>query len=241
MTNSKYAAFVALDPFFDIVMQGLAGAVDGDHYFEAIANDAVFEYRYVFPGFPTKVEGRDALMALYSGYGDSTVLHSGDALVVHRSMLAFSLVSLASFLARDVRAGLGLHHLGTAVGNSLFWFLWFEVLAILGTLTTRSQGPQGERAAREALPIRTRFMALVGLLVLASVGSESDSVLLWGAWFVGLGLLLAMEARSGVLRAHALLDHPPTGSAPLDRVRMVIAVVTLAFFALLFMPSPFPL
>jgi hypothetical protein len=30
MTNSKYAAFVALDPFFDIVMQGLAGAVNGD-------------------------------------------------------------------------------------------------------------------------------------------------------------------------------------------------------------------
>jgi hypothetical protein len=24
-------------------------------------------------------------MALYSGYGDSTVLHSGDALIVHRS------------------------------------------------------------------------------------------------------------------------------------------------------------
>lgn len=85
MTNSKYAAFVALDPFFDIVMQGLAGAVDGDHYFEAIADDAVFEYRYVFPGFPSKIEGRDALMALYSRYGDGTVLHSADALIVHRS------------------------------------------------------------------------------------------------------------------------------------------------------------
>jgi ketosteroid isomerase-like protein len=85
MTNPKYAAFVALDPFFDIVMQGLAGAVDGDHYFDAVADDVVFEYRYVFPGFPTKIQGRDALMALYSGYGDSTVLHSADALVVHRS------------------------------------------------------------------------------------------------------------------------------------------------------------
>src|SRR3982074_2665111 len=85
MTSSKYAAFAALDPFFDIVMQGLAGAVDGDHYFDVIADDAVFEYRYVFPGFPTKIEGRDALMALYAGYGDSTVLHRGDALVVHRS------------------------------------------------------------------------------------------------------------------------------------------------------------
>ena len=85
MTNSKYAAFAALDPFFDIVMQGMAGAVDGDHYFEAVADDAVFEYRYVFPGFPTRIEGRDALMALYAGYGDSTVLHSGDGLIVHRS------------------------------------------------------------------------------------------------------------------------------------------------------------
>jgi ketosteroid isomerase-like protein len=85
MTNPKYAAFVALDPFFDVVMRGLTGAVDGDHYFEAIATDAVFEYRYVFPGFPTKVVGRDALMALYSRYGDSTILHGGDALIVHRS------------------------------------------------------------------------------------------------------------------------------------------------------------
>ena len=85
MTSPKYAAFVALDPFFDVVMQGLAGAVDGDHYFETIADDAVFEFRYVFPNFPTKIVGRDALMALYSGYGDGTILHSGDALVVHRS------------------------------------------------------------------------------------------------------------------------------------------------------------
>ena len=85
MAKSKYAAFVALDPFFDIVMQGLAGSVDGDHYFEAVAENAVFEFRYIFPGFPTKVVGRDALMALYSGYGNGTILHSGDALVVHRS------------------------------------------------------------------------------------------------------------------------------------------------------------
>ena len=85
VTTSRYAAFAALDPFFDIVMEGLAGAVDGDHYFEAVAEQAVFEFRYVYPGFPTRVEGRDALMALYSHYGDSTVLHSGDALIVHRS------------------------------------------------------------------------------------------------------------------------------------------------------------
>ena len=37
MTDPKYAAFTALDPFFDIVQQGLAGLVDCDHYFDTIA------------------------------------------------------------------------------------------------------------------------------------------------------------------------------------------------------------
>ena len=52
MTDPKYAAFTTLDPFFDIVQQGLAGLVDGDHYFDTIANDAEFEFRYHFPGWP---------------------------------------------------------------------------------------------------------------------------------------------------------------------------------------------
>jgi ketosteroid isomerase-like protein len=85
VTDPKYAAFAALNPFFDIVRQGLAGAVDGDHYFDTIADDATFEFRYVFPDWPQVLEGRDALMALYSGYGDNIVLHGADALVVHQS------------------------------------------------------------------------------------------------------------------------------------------------------------
>jgi ketosteroid isomerase-like protein len=105
MTNSKYAAFVALDPFFDVVTQGLAGAVDGDHYFDAVADDAVFEFRYVFPGFPTKIVGRDVLMALYSGYGDSTILHSGDALIVHRSQRPGVVILEYEVHGRKIRTG----------------------------------------------------------------------------------------------------------------------------------------
>ena len=67
MRDPAYAAFSALDPFFDIVRQGLAGLVDGDHYFDTIAPDAVFEFRYRFPGYPTKIVGREGLMALYAG------------------------------------------------------------------------------------------------------------------------------------------------------------------------------
>jgi uncharacterized protein len=48
----EYAAFTALDPFFEISQQGLAGLVDGGHYFDTIADDAVFEFRYIFPDWP---------------------------------------------------------------------------------------------------------------------------------------------------------------------------------------------
>ena len=85
MPMPKYAAFEALDPFFRVVEQGLSGFVDGEHYFDAIANDALFEFRYNFPGWPKTVRGRANLMALYSGYGKTIRLDRGDALVVHPS------------------------------------------------------------------------------------------------------------------------------------------------------------
>ena len=85
MTDPNYAAFAALDPFFEISRQGLVGLVDGEHYFDTIADDAVFEFRYIFPGWPQTLNGRQALIALYAGYGNNIVLHGADALVIHRS------------------------------------------------------------------------------------------------------------------------------------------------------------
>jgi len=85
MTDPKYTAFNALDPFFNIIQQGLAGLVDGDHYFDTIADDAVFEFRYIFPGWPQRLDSREALMRLYAGYGDNIVLHGADALITNRS------------------------------------------------------------------------------------------------------------------------------------------------------------
>ena len=82
MGEPDYAAFAALDPFFDVVSRGLAGLVDGDHYFDTIAADAEFEFRYRFPDWPTKVVGREALMALYAGYGERIRLHGAGGLVV---------------------------------------------------------------------------------------------------------------------------------------------------------------
>jgi ketosteroid isomerase-like protein len=78
-------AFHALDPFFEIIQQGLAGIVDGAHFFDTVADDCVFEFRYDFPGLPRTVRGRAGFMDQFSGYGDIIKLHSADGLVTHRS------------------------------------------------------------------------------------------------------------------------------------------------------------
>ena len=66
MTKAQYEAFEALNPFFEVVMEGLRGLVDGDHYFDTFAEDAIFESRYHFPGWPPMIRGRANLMASFS-------------------------------------------------------------------------------------------------------------------------------------------------------------------------------
>jgi uncharacterized protein len=83
--KAEYEVFEALNPFFKVVLRGLSGLVDGEHYFDTFAEDAIFESRYQFPGWPVRIQGRANLMASLSGYGKTIKLHSGDALVVHRS------------------------------------------------------------------------------------------------------------------------------------------------------------
>jgi uncharacterized protein len=85
MPETGYEGFEALDPFFEVVMKGLRGLVDGTHYFDTFADEATFESRYHFPGWPVTIRGRANLMAALSGYGNTIKLYSGDALVVHCS------------------------------------------------------------------------------------------------------------------------------------------------------------
>ena len=44
-------------PFFDVVMEGLAKFVDGEHYFDTLADDVLFEFLYEFPGWPRVTRG----------------------------------------------------------------------------------------------------------------------------------------------------------------------------------------
>jgi uncharacterized protein len=84
MSIDNTSDFTALDPFFQIIQKGLEGLVDGEHFFNLLAEDAVFEFVISVPGYPRRVVGRQAVADLYRGYGDVMVLHSTDGLAVHR-------------------------------------------------------------------------------------------------------------------------------------------------------------
>ena len=44
--------FQALDPYFRIIERGVAGLVDGEHFFDLLAEDVIVEYVITVPGYP---------------------------------------------------------------------------------------------------------------------------------------------------------------------------------------------
>ena len=77
------ADFAALDPFFRIIEQGLDGLAGPGHFFDLLAEDAVFEYVITVPGYPRRVQGRAAVAELYRPYGTAIVLDRCFDLAVH--------------------------------------------------------------------------------------------------------------------------------------------------------------
>jgi uncharacterized protein len=100
------AGFAALAPFFRIIAEGLSGLVDGEDFFDTLAEDAVFEYVISVPGYPRRVVGREAVAELYRGYGQTIVLHGSDELAVHRDREASVVVLEYAVHGRAVRTGL---------------------------------------------------------------------------------------------------------------------------------------
>ncbi len=95
--------------------------------------------------------------------------HNRYALIIHRCLLLFFALNLAWFVLPVVQHR-AWDDLGQAVGNSIFWLMWFLLIAVLFRFAGR--------------------------------------------------------------------EHPPTEPGELSPRRRVVAVVTLALFILLFMPTP---
>jgi len=82
--NRSHPAFnINVESFYTVIMDGLKGEVDGEHFWDAVADNAIFEFLYNFPGFTNKIEGRKAYMDWFGGY--TNVLHSADNLRVYKS------------------------------------------------------------------------------------------------------------------------------------------------------------
>src|SRR4051812_14128886 len=84
--------FRALDPFFRIIEKGLQGLVDGNHFFDLLADDVVFDFVITVPDYPRHVVGRDNLIELYRGYGSTFFLDRCRDLRVHHSPATSSVV-----------------------------------------------------------------------------------------------------------------------------------------------------
>jgi ketosteroid isomerase-like protein len=85
MPDPIYAEFQAVEPYFNLVRGALGGSVDGDHFFDIVSEDVVYEVLYEFPGWPRVIQGRADLMNQFKGYGDNIELESADHLVSRKA------------------------------------------------------------------------------------------------------------------------------------------------------------
>ena len=85
MSDPAYAAYEASQPYFNLVRRALGDLVDGEHFFDVVADEVIYEVLYDFPGWPRVVSGRADLMAQFLGYGDYIKLRAADKLIVHQA------------------------------------------------------------------------------------------------------------------------------------------------------------
>jgi hypothetical protein len=57
MTVDNIEDFQALEPFFRVIENGLAGLVDGGHFLDLLADDVVFEFIITVPDYPRRIVG----------------------------------------------------------------------------------------------------------------------------------------------------------------------------------------
>ena len=157
------------------------------------------------------------------------------AAFIHKALLLVFAGSVVVHTALGSRKGEGVSHLGVHITHSLFFLSWFFLLPLLGLATKTPE----ERKAD--VGVRPRIFLFALLIVSAALGPETGTLWYWGVWFAALLLVLVLEVRRGTLRRnHTLFEHPPVTftRVPLSRGRVVVAVFTLAMYALLFMPTP---
>jgi ketosteroid isomerase-like protein len=84
MSSERYAAYAGAEPYFELIRTALGDLVDGDHFFDVVAEDIAYEVRYEL-GWPRVIRGRTDLMATFRGYVGAIRIRSADELIVNRA------------------------------------------------------------------------------------------------------------------------------------------------------------
>jgi ketosteroid isomerase-like protein len=85
MSGPRYDAYKAAKPYFDLVRGALDDLVNGEHFFDIVADNIVYEVLYDVAGWPRIIQGRADLMVQFRGYCDNIELQSADKLIVHKT------------------------------------------------------------------------------------------------------------------------------------------------------------
>ena len=85
MPSPNYAAYNPAKPYFDLVRGALGDLVDGEHFFDIVTDNVVYEVLYDFPGWPRIIQGRADLMARFKAYCNNIALQSADKLITHKA------------------------------------------------------------------------------------------------------------------------------------------------------------
>ena len=85
MPNPKYAAYNSAAPYFNLVRGALGDLVDGEHFFDIVTENVVYEVLYDISGWPRIIHGRADLMAQFRGYCDNIELQSAGKLITHKT------------------------------------------------------------------------------------------------------------------------------------------------------------
>ena len=85
MPDPNYAAYAPAGPYFDLVRDALGDLADGEHFFDTLTDETIYEVLYDVPGWPRIITGRKDLMAAFKGYVGAIALKAADKLVVHKT------------------------------------------------------------------------------------------------------------------------------------------------------------
>ncbi len=83
MENSQYKDFGAAQPYFDLIREALGNLVQGDHFFDIVTDETIYEVLYQL-GWPRMIKGRTDLMEAFRGYCEAVELRAADHLNVYK-------------------------------------------------------------------------------------------------------------------------------------------------------------